>query len=135
MSEVPETSEESSYEKIMKYLKTQEDMEKKRNDVHADENTKKNEEVITSSLGSNFDRTGRKNINPSNTNLNSMNTSDEARNIPILEGKINRRVSGNNFIIDDENVPDKLGYKTVGTQTSNFNICMCCCTCNKSINQ
>ena len=133
--ELSETRKEGSYEKVMKYLKTQKDIEKKRNDFILDENIPKNnktDEKSVSDVRANLDETEEPN------NSNKIETGIKTQKTNINNDKINEsllRLPENKHILGDENVPDNLGYKSIGTQTMDFKMCTCCCQCNKLIDQ
>ena len=142
-----ENKDEGSYEKIMKYLKTQEDAEKKRNEHQTDELTtaKTNGELLSEPK-----RPSRKNVGSSNLNDKSDDSGNPSDNSSLNQIEITDFGSTSEIIKDSEAnvVPDKLGFKSVGTQTIRFrqlkssdensdvepSSCRCCCTCNKSFN-
>ena len=118
---VPEANGEGSYEKIMKYLKTQEDAEKKRSDVRPDDVTiEKNNTQMSS-----------KTIDPI---LNNNIISDLSR--PAKQKNIDGAIRSETLDAvskDSEVIPDKPGFKSVGIQTEDINTCKCCCTCKKVV--
>ena len=116
---VPEANGEGSYEKIMKYLKTQEDAEKKRGDVRSDE----------VSIEKNNTQRSSKTIDPKNNIISDSSRPAKQKNIDCA----NRSETVDAVSKDTEVIPDKPGYKSVGIQTEDINTCKCCCTCKKVV--
>ena len=118
---VPESNGEGSYEKIMKYLKTQEDAEKKRSDVRSDD----------VSIEKNNTQMSSKTIEPILKN-NMISDSSRPAKQKNNEGA-NKSETLDAVSKDSEVIPDKPGYKSVGIQTEDINTCKCCCTCKKDV--
>ena len=105
----------------MKYLKTQEDAEKKRSDVRSDD----------VSIEKNNTQMSSKTIEPILKN-NLISDSSRPAKLKNIEGG-NRSEKSNAVSEDTVAIPDKPGYKSVGIQTEDINTCKCCCTCKKDV--
>ena len=106
----------------MKSLKTQDDTEKKRNEHRAyDVNTEKK----TSDLASNTTQQNIKRTPPSIS-------SDKSNDISVQKNNSNSAEDKMNSLTKNDVIPDKVGYNSIGTQTTEINTCRCCCTCKNS---
>ena len=128
--DVPETNSESSYKQIMKYLKTQEDAEQKRNQNRTEENWGDKNGVDTPTPTKPNRKSSGDTI-PKNKN-NGIDVTDSSK-------EYNQDPNENNMfqdkISDIQVVPDRSGFRSVGTQTLRVRepkTCNCCCTCNNS---
>ena len=111
----------------MKYLKTQEEAEQKRNQNRIEENGENKDSLVSSTPT----KPSRKNSgDPSSKNK--VNDTD-IKNDFNQEQKDNK--ISNDKLMENEGVPDKFGFRSVGTQTLRVRenkSCSCCCTCKNT---
>jgi hypothetical protein len=126
-----EPSKGGSYEKIMKYLKTQEDTEKKRNDEHSDDIPRAERSFDLATRGK-IDQPSGKRVATTDLSNKNIECGIEEKVKTIDDDTNKDNVSSNNVLVENEDVPDKIGYKSIATQTIEINTCRCCCTCKNS---
>ena len=126
-----EPSKGGSYEKIMKYLKTQEDTEKKRNDQRSDDIPRAERSFDLATSGK-IDQPSGKSVATTDSSNKNIEYSIEEKDKNINHNTKKDKAFSNNVLVENEGVPDKIGYKSIATQTTEINICRCCCTCKNS---
>jgi len=128
--DVPDASNESSYSQIMKYLKTQEEAEEKRNQNRFEENREDKNGMVSSTP-----------TKPSRKNSGDPSSKSKSSEIGVKNGAnefsqdTKNDKSSNDKDLYNGGVPDKLGFKSVGTQTLRVRenkSCSCCCKCKDS---
>ena len=128
--DVPDASNESSYSQIMKYLKTQEEAEQKRNQNRIEENGENKDNLVTSIPT----KPSRKSSGDSSSK-NRINDTVIKNDIKDFNQDQKENKTSNDKVVENEGVPDKFGFRSVGTQTLRVRenkSCSCCCTCKNT---
>jgi len=107
----------------MKYLKTQEDTEKKRNE-------QRSEDIPRAERSFDLATSGKLGPSKDNSSTPIETTKKSIENFTNFDNNLETdKLPNNQGLTDTEVIPDKIGHKSVATQTVEIDICRFCCTC------